>query len=46
VKHIIERFCGGSAEQLLIGMVQHDVLSAKQLERLVETVRKRKRQRK
>jgi predicted transcriptional regulator len=34
VKHIIDRFCGGSAEALVVGMVAHDVLSPKQLERL------------
>ena len=33
VKNIIDRFCGGSAEALLIGMVDNDVLDPKQLER-------------
>jgi predicted transcriptional regulator len=34
VKGIIDRFCGGSAEQLLLGMVDNAVLDSKQLERL------------
>jgi BlaI family penicillinase repressor len=34
VKNIIDRFCGGSAEALLLGMVDNDVLDRKQLERL------------
>jgi BlaI family transcriptional regulator, penicillinase repressor len=38
VKNIIDRFCGGSAEQLLLGMVDHEVLDRKQLERLARKV--------
>lgn len=34
VKGIIDRFCGGSAEELVLGMVDNDVLDRKQLERL------------
>ena len=34
VKNIIDRFCGGSVEQLVVGMVDNDVLDRKQLERL------------
>lgn len=34
VKAIIDRFCGGSAEQLVLGMVDNAVLDRKQLERL------------
>jgi BlaI family transcriptional regulator, penicillinase repressor len=33
-KHIIDRFCGGSAEELVIGMVDNAVLKPEQLERL------------
>jgi predicted transcriptional regulator len=43
VQHIIDRFCGGSAEELLIGMVDHDVLSSQQLDRLARTIAARKR---
>ena len=38
VKGIIDRFCGGSAEQLLLGMVDNAVLDRKQLERLARKV--------
>ena len=34
VRQIIQRFCGGSAEELVLGMVAHDVLSADDLSRL------------
>jgi predicted transcriptional regulator len=34
VKNIIDRFCGGSAEELVMGMVDGAVLERKQLERL------------
>jgi BlaI family penicillinase repressor len=38
VKHIIDRFCDGSAEQLLLGMVDHDVLGRKDFERLARKI--------
>ncbi len=38
VKNIIDRFCGGSAEQLLLGMVDNEVLDRKQLERLARKI--------
>lgn len=38
VKNIIDRFCGGSAEQLLLGMVDNEVLDGKQLKRLARKV--------
>ncbi len=38
VKNIIDRFCGGSAEQLLLGMVDNEVLDRKQLERLAQRI--------
>ena len=34
MKGIIDRFCGGSAELLVLGMVDNAVLNRKQLERL------------
>ncbi|HEY6357848.1 MAG TPA: BlaI/MecI/CopY family transcriptional regulator [Vicinamibacterales bacterium] len=43
VKHIIDRLCGGSAEALVVGMVAHDVLSPKQLERLTLKIAQQKR---
>ncbi len=42
VKSIIDRFCGGSAEELLIGMVDNAVLDRKQLERLAHKISQRK----
>ena len=38
VKGIIERFCGGSAEQLVLGMVDNAVLDRQQLERLARRI--------
>ena len=38
VKGIIDRFCGGSAEQLVLGMVDNDVLDRKQHERLARRI--------
>jgi BlaI family transcriptional regulator, penicillinase repressor len=42
VRHIIDRFCGGSVEQLLVGMVENDVLDQSQLERLARKIARRK----
>lgn len=38
VKNIIDRFCGGSAEELVIGMVDNAVIDRKQLERLTRKI--------
>ena len=38
VKSIIDRFCGGSAEELVLGMVDNAVLDRKQLERLTRKI--------
>jgi len=38
VKGIIDRFCGGSAEELVIGMVDSAVLDRKILERLTRRI--------
>jgi predicted transcriptional regulator len=42
VKHIIDRLCGGSAETLVIGLVDHDVLSTDQVKRLAKAIAARK----
>ena len=42
VKNIIDRFCGGSAEALVLGMVDGAVLDRKQLERLARKIAERK----
>jgi BlaI family penicillinase repressor len=38
VKNIIDRFCGGSAEELVLGMVDNAVLDRRQLERLARKI--------
>jgi len=38
VRQIIERFCGGSVEQLLVGMVANDVVDEKELQRLAQRI--------
>jgi BlaI family transcriptional regulator, penicillinase repressor len=38
VRQIIERFCGGSVEQLLVGMVDNEVLDPAELKRLADKV--------
>jgi predicted transcriptional regulator len=42
VRQIIDRFCQGSVEELVSGMVEANVLSKHELERLQEFVRGRK----
>ena len=42
VKNIIDRFCGGSAEQLVIGMVDNKVIDKEQFERIARKVAQRK----
>ncbi|HEY7790036.1 MAG TPA: BlaI/MecI/CopY family transcriptional regulator [Vicinamibacterales bacterium] len=38
VRHIIDRFCGGSAEALVLGMVDNEVLDRRQLEHLTQKI--------
>lgn len=38
VRRIVDRFCNGSIEQLLIGMVDNDVINGKELERLARRI--------
>ncbi len=42
VKHLIDRLCGGSAEELVIGMVDNAVLTPGQLERLAKRIAEQK----
>lgn len=42
VRQIIERFCGGSVEQLLVGMVNNDVVDEQELKRLAQRIARRK----
>ena len=38
VQHIIDRLCGGSAEALVLGLVDNAVISPKQLEKLTRKI--------
>jgi BlaI family penicillinase repressor len=42
VRQIIDRLCGGSVEQLLVGMVDDEVIGEKELQRLAQKIAKRK----
>lgn len=42
VRHIVDRFCGGSVEQLLVGMVENDVLDRDELRRLAQRIAQKK----
>jgi predicted transcriptional regulator len=42
VCQIIERLCGGSVEQLLVGMVNNDVIDERELQRLAQRIARRK----
>jgi predicted transcriptional regulator len=44
-QQLIDRFCGGSVEELLIGLVDNQVLQPKQLHRLAERIAARKEKR-
>ena len=42
VRQILDRFCGGSVEQLLLGMVNDDVIDERELQRLAQRIARRK----
>jgi BlaI family transcriptional regulator, penicillinase repressor len=42
VRQLIDRFCGGSVEELLVGMVDNQVLKPKQLKDLADKITARK----
>ena len=44
-KQLIDRFCGGSVEELLVGMVDNQVLQPKQLQQLADKIASRKEKR-
>jgi BlaI family transcriptional regulator, penicillinase repressor len=44
MRTLLERFCGGSVEQLLIGMVDQEVISPRELTELAKKVAQRKRE--
>jgi predicted transcriptional regulator len=41
-QQLIERFCNGSVEELLVGLVDNQVLQPKQLQRLADKIASRK----
>ncbi len=41
IRQIIDRFCGGSVEQLLVGMVNNDVVDERELQRLAQRIARR-----
>jgi len=41
-RHLIDRFCNGSVEELLVGLVDNQVLEPRQLQRLAEKIALRK----
>jgi len=41
-RQLIDRFCGGSVEELLVGLVDNQVLKPKQLQKLAEKIAARK----
>ena len=41
-QQLIDRFCGGSVEELLVGLVDNQLLEPKQLQRLAEKITSRK----
>ena len=42
VKHILDRFCHGSVESLLVGMVDHRVVDAEELRRIADQLAQEK----
>ena len=38
VRQIIDRFCGGSVEQLLVGMVEDEMLDRRELQKLAQKI--------
>jgi BlaI family transcriptional regulator, penicillinase repressor len=42
IRQIIDRFCSGSVEQLVLGMVDQKILDSRELQRLARMIAKRK----
>jgi predicted transcriptional regulator len=42
VRHVIDRFCSGSVEQFLMGMVDENVLTTAEIQRLARKIKDRK----
>ena len=46
VRQIIDRFCGGSVEELLVGMMANQVVDERELERLAQRIARSKKKEK
>jgi predicted transcriptional regulator len=44
VRQIVEHFCGGSVEQLLVGMVDNEVIDPEELEQLAARIARSRRE--
>jgi predicted transcriptional regulator len=42
VRQIIDRFCGGSVQELLVGMVENEILDRQELQELARKLATRK----
>jgi BlaI family transcriptional regulator, penicillinase repressor len=42
VKRIVDRFCGGSVEEVLVGLIDNKVLDRRELQRLADKIAKAK----
>jgi BlaI family transcriptional regulator, penicillinase repressor len=42
IRQILDRFCGGSVEQLLVGMVEDEVFDRAELQRLAQKIAEKK----
>ena len=45
VAHLVDRFCGGSVEELIVGLVDHQVLEPERLQKLAAKIASRKEKR-
>jgi BlaI family transcriptional regulator, penicillinase repressor len=42
LRQLLDRFCGGSVEQLLVGMVEQEVITPRELKRLAEKINEKR----
>ena len=43
IRHIVDRFCGGSVERLMVGMVDNEIVNQDELEKLARKIKQRSR---
>ncbi|MBL8293337.1 MAG: BlaI/MecI/CopY family transcriptional regulator [Bryobacterales bacterium] len=44
IRQLLDRFCGGSVEQLLVGMVDHEVITPHELTELAQKIKRRRKE--